>query len=353
MDAPSCDPWPEWAWEVAAGPKPRTVALADLNEDGALDVWLTHDDVPQMWIWLGEPGGGLSADPPIVVELEHAGYQVAVADLDDDGVLDAVVSAFESRGMTVILGGGAAGVWDGTFTSTRYAGPDDTRDVALADLGGDGILDVVTAGRDDGLLAVYTGVGDGTFDAPAASAIGVEPFGIGVSDLDGDGDLDAAVSLIGEDAVAVLLNEGGTLVDSGVRVVSNTPYGIALHDLDGDGAADLVVRAADDLEVALGYGDGTFALPTTYDGGVGAGDVVVAHFDDDGLPDVAITAWTNATVRLYAGQPGGLLGMGTEFGAGGGSWGLAAGDVDLDGVLDLAVAGNASNSLALLQSTCP
>jgi FG-GAP-like repeat len=135
----------------------------------------------------------------------------------------------------------------------------------LADLDRDGKLDVLVAHApnstnagdpdiDRGSVSVYPGRGDGTLDSPATYATGQFPFDLVVADLDGDGWLDVAAAAFIDRAVAILRNDGhGGLLPRVLTPMGNGPVSLAAGDLDADGSLDLVVnRSYEDVYPAAG-----------------------------------------------------------------------------------------------------
>ena len=119
------------------------------------------------------------------------GNGIAVADLNGDGKLDIIEA---NNGVTVLLGNG-----DGTFQSARQftaGGLGSSTSVAVADFNGDGKLDVAIT--DSSTDSVYTllGNGDGTFQTAKqfVTGTGVTPVSIVAADFNGDGKLDVVVA---------------------------------------------------------------------------------------------------------------------------------------------------------------
>ncbi len=82
---------------------------------------------------------------------------------------------------------------------------DQPRSLAVADINGDGNLDLVVTNENDNIVSVLLGDGSGGFSAATPVTVGAEPRSIAVADLDGDGDLDLAVANFFDDNVSVLL----------------------------------------------------------------------------------------------------------------------------------------------------
>ena len=114
---------------------------------------------------------------------------IAIADLDGDGAADLVTANSRSNDVGVLLGNG-----DGTFQAAQpqpvARGGNDPRSVAIADLDGDGAADLVTANSASDDVSVLLGNGDGTFQAAQAFAAGDAPLSVAIADLDGDGAAD-------------------------------------------------------------------------------------------------------------------------------------------------------------------
>ena len=88
-------------------------------------------------------------------------FSIAAADLNGDGKVDLVVANYQGGDVSVLLGNG-----DGTFqTAVNYAAGTTPQSVAVGDFNGDGKVDLVVVNRGDNDVSVLSGNGDGTFQA--------------------------------------------------------------------------------------------------------------------------------------------------------------------------------------------
>ncbi|MFN0009034.1 MAG: FG-GAP repeat domain-containing protein [Planctomycetota bacterium] len=292
------------------------------------------------------------------------------------------------------------------FTTTGYpVGP--TPDAAaVGDFDNDGDLDLaVTNDAPDKVSILFNG-GNGTFSAPVHIFLGAgtSPHTPIAGDLDGDGDVDLAVSLKNANTVQLILNTGGVMAPGGSFRVGAEPRDLAIGDLDRDLDQDLVVsnRSGDSVSVLRNNGGLSFSA-TTYPAGLDPRDLDLGDVTGDGLLDIVIAshdsdmvtilrntgaaAFTanppvstaprspegvvlarfdgNATLDIAAtGSNGGVEFAMVSLNGGGGAFGpvaafvlsgvdagsMDAADFDGDGDNDLAIANRSSNNLSLLQN---
>ena len=270
-----------------------SVAVADLNNDGKLDIVVTNYacspcEQSTVGVLLGNGDGTFQPVVTYNVNAEQA-LGVVVGDLNNDGKPDLMVAAF--YGISVLLGNG-----DGTFQSAVVTpfGIGFTSIVA-GDVNGDHNLDVVASGQYG--LAVFLGKGDGTFQTPVDYSSGAASGGwaqsVVLGDLNRDGSLDIAAANYPDGTVGVLLNKGdGTfapaeLFDTGASL----SWSLAIGDVTGDLKPDLVVaNQSGSFSVLTGNGDGTFQSPLVFVDAYG-GDNSVAIYDinKDRTPDVVLS----------------------------------------------------------------
>ena len=196
----------------------RDVALADLDGDGDLDAFVANIQFtapPQNRVWINQ-GGAQAGSPGTFFDSgqglgDGQSYAVALGDLDGDGDIDAFVG--NSSANRVWLNDGT-----GTFQAdAQQLGANITLDIALADVDDDGDLDAIAANLDSGAPNTlwinqggFQGGTEGVF--VAAGLLGMtQADSVAVGDLDGDGDPDAmlGVSFGTPPANEIWINQGG------------------------------------------------------------------------------------------------------------------------------------------------
>jgi hypothetical protein len=220
------------------------------------------------------------------------------------------------------------------------------RAIAVADLDGDGRLDVAVANSGDGTVSILLGAGGGVLRPAAGSPMpaGREPSDVRAADLDRDGDADLALANHETSGVTVLLNDGrgrfaaaaGSPFDTGARP---HVHGLAAADVDGDGWVDLAVESADTREVRILRGGARgFGAVLAVDVGtmpyyrVGAADVVA-----DSLPDLLVPGHGDSTVRILHRRGATLVAAPSPIRLGGTPWMVLADDVNGDRRRDIVV----------------
>lgn len=209
-----------------------------------------------------------------------------------------------------------------------------------------GVVDLVTANRDTGLLNIHRGNDRGSrFDHPVAQSISVPggPRAVKIVDYDGDGWNDLIVVLRNFDRAIIYRNEEGKLVAQSEMSTGVSPREIAVADFTSDGHPDAAVinRVSSDLSILETRPDqsGFVSLDQIYPTSADVSGLSIVDYNQDGRDDVVQlhrASW-EYTVRLS--EPDGSLGPPEFFSLQGGVPGAQiVEDVNNDGVLDLVTA---------------
>ncbi|MEV6973708.1 FG-GAP-like repeat-containing protein [Kitasatospora sp. NPDC093806] len=282
--------------DYPVGRNPRAIAVGDFTGSGRTDLAVANAGDDTVSILLGRGDGTFA--PQVTYPTGPGPTSIAVADLDGDGRLDLAVTEQDAAGVSVLLGNG-----DGTFRAPREfpTGPNPDA-VAVGDFTGTGRLDLAVASLGAQRVELLRGNGDGTFQAPVGYPTGTNsnPASIGLADLDGDGRLDLAVADDGIGTASVFLGNGdGTLGPRADFPVGGVPVSLAVADLDGDGHPDLALADDDHSALVLrGNGDGTFRPVLAYPAGQLPESIAVGDFTGSGVPDLVLANGDNAAALL-------------------------------------------------------
>jgi FG-GAP-like repeat/Thrombospondin type 3 repeat len=347
---------------IALSAAPVDIAAADLDADGRADLVVTVGaSAKSLFVYVSRGDFSFEAR---VITLTRFAVRVAVADLDRDGRLDLVVS--ESYMVDVLLGHG-----DGTFASPgRYdlgLNGSDLSQVAVADVDGDGVQDIVGVDQVPELFVLFGRV-EGGYDVPASPGPPVigTPGGLATGDFDNDGRADVAIGLNRGGASTI---RGGVGVFRGgpgriLSLVATYPLAevgtqVVVGDWNGDGRDDLAVSiddqvsgtagfSNDDVIVLLGHGDATYDSMQVYDTGQTVSAVAAADWNGDGRVDlIAVDQSPPTRLLFYPGTGGGAFGAPSPHALAAPVRDLVTADFNVDGRPDLAYTWNSSSVLTV------
>lgn len=279
--------------DVAVPGYANGVVVADLNGDGWADVALAGID-PVAYVLLNDGAGHLN--PAATYPLSGMANELTAADLNNDGKLDLCLPVTGSSEVAVLMGSGS-----GTFAAapsfdTTLSAP---YGVAVGDVNKDGKPDLVVTSLGDGELAVALGNGNGTFQAPTvysastrASEVSPFPAEVKLADVNGDGSLDIVYANSGPSAIGLLLGSGdGTFSGPREFPAGSDAFGLVTADLNNDGWTDVITANVSFTGVSVfrnasavqSVSDFSIAVnPTTYQlasGGAGTGTVSITSIN--------------------------------------------------------------------------
>ena len=272
---------------------------------------------------------------------------VCVADVNGDGKLDLICANYVVGTLSVLTNNGSGGfVTSGTY----YAGGGPNY-VCAADVNGDGKADLICANVGAGTLTVLTNDGSGGFVTSGTYSVPGLAVAVCAADVNGDGKLDLICASVQSETLTVLTNDGsGGFVTSGVYTVGTYPQSVYAADVNGDGKLDLISANYFDntLTVLTNNGSGGFVTSGTYAVGSGPYSFCPADVNGDGKVDlISANQFANTLTVLTNNGSGGFVTSGT-YAVGSEPKSVCAADVNGDGKMDLISANFNDNTLTVL-----
>ena len=221
--------------------------------------------------------------------------------------------------------------------------------VAVADVNGDGNLDLLSADSGGNTLTVLTNNGRGGFVAASTNNLGVAPNWLAAADLNGDGWVDVVSANWTANTLTVLTNNGrgGFVLAANLPITSGARSVVAV-DVNGDGWPDLIGTGGNTLTVFTNDGRGGFTASGTPMVGYSPYAVAAADVNKDGWPDLISANFSDNTLTVLTNNGRGGFGPAATNGVGRGPYALAAADVNRDGWVDLISVNAYDSTLTIL-----
>ncbi len=293
------------------------VVAGDFNKDGRLDLAVANECSDEtctqagVAILLGNGDGTLQSPTTVYGTGEPSSLEIVTGDFNGDGKFDvAAMNQDQPPSISIMLGNGDGTLQSPVVTDTS-SGVSSNFSMAAADFNGDGKTDLAllsqSTDQTTGLIRIYLSTSGGML-SQSGSALASGGNGnaggmsIAVGDVNGDGILDLVVangcqdldSGCGYGSLATFIGQGGGSFTAGPQqaVPDGNFYSLLLADVNGDGVLDAVATNLTGVAVFLGKGAGAFQTPTVYAGvATGGENMTLAMADLDiiqtGLSDAA------------------------------------------------------------------
>ena len=345
---------------LSAAAKTVAVAIADLDNDGNLDVVAGAGEPGAITISYGDGAGSLVETQTLSVEGDVR--SVALADVNEDGLTDIIYSVQrQSSGIRIMLnqGGRRWKSGKGPIEINTYEG------LRAADVNGDGHVDIVAANASSDLqggIQVWLGTGQGTWTVGSAPTVTGIYMDVAVADFNGDGRLDIAGAGWGmHGALRVWLGNPAGGWTALAPVSRGNFYGLHVADINGDGRLDLAAGTyKTGVRLFIGDGQGGFTeeFISKNDSAEGAAadagarpalaalpeevsfwQALPVDVDGDGRPDIVAGSLDYKGVQVWLNQAGkGWKPIADMYPRTGTFYGLAAADLNKDGRPDICAA---------------
>lgn len=352
--------------DFTTGMYPHSVAMADFNQDGKVDILVSRGSSSNVSILPNTSTASvISFGSQISLPATGTNHEgAAIADFDGDGKLDFVITNSTSNSVSIFQNTSTSAI---TF-APKFDLPADNSPYAVAcgDLDGDGKPDLVLAnnGTSD-KVCVYRNTSSGgniTFGVRQDFTVGTNPYGVAIGDLDGDGKPELAVTTQGTSTALFILkntSSSGTIsFNPAMNIASiSGPFVVAIGDLDNDNRPDIAVASAGStiavLKNSSSSGIISFGSVNYFNTGSYNVCVAIADLDGDGLPDLissnrmgnSVSCLRNITNGTYINFDNHV-----DYSVGADPFYVAAADLDGDARPDIIAANSSATTVSVLRN---
>lgn len=294
--------------DVAGALKPNGIAISDIDGDGKPDLSVSAASSSKYFVYRNtSTNGNISFASPISILTGNSPVGIAAADFNADGKTDIVVPNSDS---TISVYKNTSTIGNITFAAkidftTGYV----PQFPSIGDFDGDGKPDIVVSNTGETTISVFrntTSSGAISF----ASKINLSSLSTAwltaIGDLDGDGKLDIVVADYGNTNVTVVFRNistsGNILFAPKVNLSAATgPWGVAISDLDGDGKPDIAIT---DNKVSIykntcTNGTISFTPRVNYSTSTTFNGIAIGDLDGDGKPDIVATRGDTNSFSIF------------------------------------------------------
>ncbi|MGE3174811.1 MAG: FG-GAP repeat domain-containing protein [Planctomycetota bacterium] len=333
-------------------PDASHVVATDLDGDGTLDFVVADPMATRLAILHAAPDMTLTFGQ--FIDVGASVNHIRKFDIDLDGRDDLIIGV--PMGVKVARNVSTPGTIDLLVqpnTTTTFGTGIGPYGATAVDIDRDGRVDLAIADFAAGNVQIVPG-GNDPFDfsaAPIAIAVGGGPVDVAAADFTGDGIFDLAVSRSGQSDILILQNDGaGNLTPLINLPVGQAPNFLLTADFDGDGRSDLAVANGDGDSVSVLFAGAQGFRNDAYDAGFFPSSLLTQDLTGDGSADILVASRLGEDFRVLVND--GIGGFAESFTFPGtlGASGVAVGDLDVDGDLDLIIASTITNRVSVVNS---
>lgn len=350
------------AVHLAVGTHPNIVSVADINKDANLDLLVANGDSANVSVYLGDSKGGFTQANGSPFATGPEPNDIATADFNGDGNLDMAVPNHGVKSVAVLLGNGKGQFSFAPGAPFAVESRPHPHGIAVADFNGDKKPDIAVESWGENKVLVMFGKGDGTIQTPGVKFdVGQMPYHrLRTADLNTDGNADLVTSNFEGASVSVLSGDGRGNFTRKDFPVPPAPFGMAIADLNADGHVDIATyhysghatdRSKNRVSVLTSDGKGNYLLAkgSPFSTGQYPASIATGDLNADGIADLAVPNYEDGTLTIYLGGRNGIVAASySPLRVGRTPHGIAIADLNRDGKGDIIVAEEADNDLLVL-----
>jgi len=352
---------------IKTGKGPGCVEVADFNNDKIPDLVVTSELDSNVTILLGNGRGQFNETKGSPFLAGHAVNDIAIGDFNNDGNLDLAFANHERKYLTVLLGNG-----NGNFTAApKSPFPVEviphTHGIATGDFNNDGRLDLVTDSWGNDRIEILFGDSINGFNTPGTFfKVGKHPYQrVRVADVNMDGNIDIITTNLEGNSATILLGDGKGNFNEATGSpfpCGDAPFGVAIGDVNADRKPDLAIinspastadkTGKNGLTVLLGDGTGKFTMMrgSPYEAGKIPNRVAIGDVNGDGIADIAVSDNGSNTIKLFLMSKKGNVLASSIITVGNHPKGIVIADLNGDGKCEIVVCNNLDNDITLITS---
>lgn len=352
-------------YTIKTGNGTGSVEIADFNKDGHPDIVVANSSDASISIFFNDGSGKFSESNSATFPCNSSPNDIAIADFNKDNSPDLAIANNEMKQLSLLLGNGKGAFNPSPYSPFIVRVKPHTHSVATGDFNNDDNLDLVTESWAVDSVVIIFGNGMGNFNSPRYFKVGKRPYQrVRVADLNKDKYADIVTTNLEGNNCTVLLCDGkGNFSEPKGSPFScgDAPFGVVIGDINGDSNPDLIIADAptitseskgkDGLFILLGdvHGEFTPLHGSPFATGKSPSRLAIGDIDGNGISDIAVTNYNDQSISIYFMNENGIPSFKTII-AGRRPDGIALHDLNADGKGDIIVGNFDDNTINIFIS---